>query len=90
MKYFEKISEYKEWDKKYSLKEHALGGAGVGATLAAMGAAIQTNYTKNINKKIKAIQTIKPNYLRAAIKGGIFGTLVGLGQHFYEEEHYTK
>jgi hypothetical protein len=87
MKFFEKISEYKAWDEKYSFKEHLIGGVGIGATLSTMGAAIQQ---RSINKKIKAIQHLKPNYLRAAIKGGIFGGLVGLGQHFYEQEKYTK
>lgn len=87
MKYFEKISEYKTWDKDYSFKEHLIGGTGVGATLATMGAIIQKN---SIDKKIKAIKEIKPNFLRAAIKGGAFGALIGLGQHFYEQEHYTK
>lgn len=87
MKYFEKTSEYKEWDKKYSFREHLISGMGIGATLSSIGAAIQQ---RSINKKIKAIQHIKPNYLRASIKGGLFGAVVGLGQHFYEQEHYTK
>ena len=90
MKYFEKLSEYKTWDRNFSLHENVLGGGLTGATLSLIGANIQTNTIQKKLKAIAEIKKIKPNLLRASLIGGLFGTMAGAGRYFYEEEHYKK
>ncbi len=90
MKFFEKNSEYKTWDETFSFVENLAGGAGIGATLAALGAKAQTGIIKKKLKAIEGIKKLKPNTLRMSIIGGLIGSVMGAGKHFYEQEHYTK
>ena len=90
MKYFEKLSEYKTWDKNLSFHENVWGGGLTGATLSLIGANIQNNTIRKKLKAIEEIKKIKPNLLRASLIGGLFGGIAGAGKHFYEEEHYKK
>jgi Na+/citrate or Na+/malate symporter len=90
MKFFEKTSEHKTWDDRHSFIQNITGGAAIGSLLSGASAKIQTSL---INKKLKAVKQIakiRPNILRMSILGGLGGAVLGLGKHFYEQEHYTK
>ncbi|KYK22671.1 hypothetical protein AYK24_00155 [Thermoplasmatales archaeon SG8-52-4] len=90
MKYFEKISEYKEWDDRHAFTENIPGGAAIGAFVGPIAAKLQAQL---INRKLKAIEEIKPfkpALIRASIIGGLLGSIVGAGKYVYEKEYYTK
>jgi hypothetical protein len=90
MKYFEKLSENKPWEDEYSFTENLAGGAGIGATTAALAATMQTNMIKKKLKAVEGIKKLTPNALRMSIIGGLIGATAGAGKYFYEEEKYTK
>ena len=90
MKFFEKTSEYKAWNEKSSFTDNISGGAAIGSFMGAFGAKTQANIIKNKLKAIEEIKKIKPNILRMSIIGGLIGSVMGAGKHFYEQEKYTK
>jgi hypothetical protein len=90
MKYFEKIAKNKTWDSGVSLKENLIGGASIGVMASLMGAKIQTELIKEKLKAIKGIKNFRPSLSRVVLPGAIFGGVLGLGKHFYDEDYYTK
>ncbi len=90
MKFFEKTSEYKTWDENFSFVENITGGAAIGASLAALGAKVQVGIIKKKLEAVKNIKKIKANSLRMSIIGGLIGSVMGAGKHFYEQQKYQK
>jgi hypothetical protein len=90
MKFFEKISRYETWDSGVSLKENLIGGASIGVMASLMGAKIQTELIKEKLKTIKGIKNFRPSLSRVVLPAAMFGGVLGLGKHFYEQDYYTK
>jgi hypothetical protein len=90
MKYFEKTSKYKTWDEDFSFTENIAGGTAIGALVGGLSAEAQAALIKRKLRLVEGIKKIKPNTALFGILGGLGGAFLGLGKHFYEQEHYKK